>query len=77
MKKINLIKIYEILRYLVYFLGGAVLIQQGKTNEGIGAITLGAATLGKDLTRAKEISNIKKTLSSGDIDSTKINGNGL
>ena len=77
MKKINLIKIYEILRYLVYFLGGAVLIQQGKTNEGIGAITLGAATFGKDMVRAKELKEIKKTLSSGEIDSTKINGNGL
>lgn len=68
MKKINLIKIYEILRYLVYFLGGAVLIQQGKTNEGIGAITLGAATLGKDMVRAKEMKEIKSTIS----DSTEV-----
>lgn len=63
MKKINLLKIYEVLRYLVYFLGGAVLIQQGQTNEGIGAITLGAATLGKDMARAKEMKEIKNTIS--------------
>lgn len=63
MKKINLLKVYEVLRYLVYFLGGAVLIQQGKTNEGIGAIALGAATMGKDLVRAKELKEIKNTIS--------------
>lgn len=63
MKKINLLKVYEVLRYLVYFLGGAVLIQQGKTNEGIGAIALGAATMGKDAVRAKELKEIKNTIS--------------
>lgn len=68
MKKINLLKVYEVLRYLVYFLGGAVLIQQGKTNEGIGAIALGAATMGKDHVRAKELKEIKNTIS----DSTEV-----
>lgn len=71
MKKINLIKIYEVLRYLVYFLGGALMIKQGQTEAGIGAITLGAATFAKDRTRANELKDIKKNLS----DTTATNGN--
>lgn len=70
MKKINLLGIYKVLQYLVYFLGGALLIKNGETDKGLGVIMVGAAAFGKDQQRAKQIKELKNQLPGVNPDST-------